>query len=90
MGKLLDVIKFILRGSTMETITFDLQGAKNIATFLGLPGRRQVYKLLEHKRLGKTNIPIWTEPGIGVVSSRTLLQNHILQRAGTSGQKTDA
>ncbi len=66
----------------MNEINLDLQGATKIAAFLGLQGRRQVYKLLEQKRLGKTNIPIWNEPGIGVVSCRVLLSSHIQQKAG--------
>jgi hypothetical protein len=65
----------------MNDLSFDLQGADKIASFLGLQDRRQIYKILENRRLGKTTIPIWNEPGIGVVSCKALLTDHIQQQA---------
>jgi hypothetical protein len=50
-----------------------ITGAENIARFLGLKNRKTVYNILEKKRIGKTDIPIWNEPGLGLVANRELL-----------------
>ena len=48
-------------------------GARAIAEFMRWPGQeRRVYNLAE-----KGTMPIWTEPGLGVVASKSALKRYV-------------
>jgi hypothetical protein len=59
-----------------------ITGADNIAQFLGLSKRKQIYNILEKKRRGKSDIPIWHEPGLGLVANRELLLLYMARKSG--------
>ena len=59
-----------------------ITGAENIAQFLGLDDRKKIYNILEKKRNGKTDIPIWNEPGLGLVANRELLLRYMARKSG--------
>jgi hypothetical protein len=61
-----------------------ITGADSIAQFLNLRGRKKIYHLLEMKRLGKSDIPIWNEPGLGVVASKEALLRYMAIKSGMS------
>jgi len=51
-------------------------GAKEIARFLGL-NARNVYYLMELRKIGKSSAPINNLPGIGLCASRKALVDYI-------------
>lgn len=57
-----------------------LQGADEIATEMRTTAG-QVYHLAKLVRRGKSRLPIWTEPGLGLVASRSGLRRYVQQRA---------
>lgn len=59
-----------------------ITGADNIAQFLKLSDRKKIYNLLEKKRKGKSDIPIWNEPGLGVVANKEALLRYMAQKSG--------
>jgi hypothetical protein len=59
-----------------------ITGADNIAQFLKLGDRKKIYNLLEKKRLGKSDIPIWNEPGLGVVANKEALLLYMARKSG--------
>lgn len=54
-------------------------GAKEIAALLGWPERR-VRHVVEMRAKGKCEMPIWHEPGLGIVTTRTALKAWISAR----------
>lgn len=59
-----------------------ITGADNIAQFLKLSDRKKIYNLLEKKRKGKSDIPIWNEPGLGIVANKEALLRYMARKSG--------
>jgi hypothetical protein len=59
-----------------------ITGADNIAQFLKLSDRKKIYNLLEKKRRGKSDIPIWNEPGLGIVANKEALLRYMARKSG--------
>ena len=59
-----------------------ITGADNIAQFLKLSDRKKIYNLLEKKRHGKSDIPIWNEPGLGIVANKEALLRYMARKSG--------